>query len=323
LCCSWTSNMSEVPRRQGKVFDPSASAKETPQDAEQAVAAGVEVLENLQPLLDPNGTSVWEPRYDAHSNRVYWINHELRQTCWTVPGGGSEGASSSPAASASPSSNSEFQAPGTPTLPEGWERKIDLRTGRAYYLNHNDKSTSWDFPIPGKVGVHQTATQQTECTVCFDPMFRETVAAFMKGPKRSCRHFLHFRCAMQLQSHGLGRLECPMCRTKCHSIVAMPNLDLDPDKWFELADFDGKGQLSQEQIADVLCAQFPVDYTRLIEELPSLWPKWDVSGTGFITLEVRDPPPKFHLPHSNETSNTLPSSDCIFLDADLSVLSRA
>lgn len=43
--------MSEVPRRQGKVFDPSASAKETPQDAEQAVAAGVEVLENLQPLV--------------------------------------------------------------------------------------------------------------------------------------------------------------------------------------------------------------------------------------------------------------------------------
>lgn len=109
---------------------------------------------------------------------------------------------------------------------------------------------------------------QAECVVCFDPMYREPVGMFLKGNKRSCRHFLHFRCflsqrslsphsktekkqtkiyvsahcscdatcrcAMQLKDSGWGKCECPVCRTKWDRVMRMPNIDQTPDLWFKV-----------------------------------------------------------------------------------------
>jgi hypothetical protein len=39
-----------------------------------------------------------------------------------------------------------------PPLPEGWESAVDA-TGRTYYINHIDKSTSWvPPPMPNNYG---------------------------------------------------------------------------------------------------------------------------------------------------------------------------
>ncbi|XP_044766470.1 uncharacterized protein LOC123322590 isoform X1 [Coccinella septempunctata] len=32
------------------------------------------------------------------------------------------------------------------TLPPGWEAKIDKKSGKTYYINHQDKTTTWDHP---------------------------------------------------------------------------------------------------------------------------------------------------------------------------------
>jgi hypothetical protein len=36
-----------------------------------------------------------------------------------------------------------------PALPPGWEKKIDPATGRAYYFDHNTKTSQWTLPAPG------------------------------------------------------------------------------------------------------------------------------------------------------------------------------
>lgn len=31
-------------------------------------------------------------------------------------------------------------------LPPGWERKVDVRTGRVFYIDHVNRTTSWNPP---------------------------------------------------------------------------------------------------------------------------------------------------------------------------------
>jgi hypothetical protein len=33
-----------------------------------------------------------------------------------------------------------------PTLPPGWESRLDPVTGRTFYIDHNAKTTSWTLP---------------------------------------------------------------------------------------------------------------------------------------------------------------------------------
>lgn len=37
---------------------------------------------------------------------------------------------------------------GTIDLPSGWEARVDKRTGKFYFLDHNTKTTSWEDPRP-------------------------------------------------------------------------------------------------------------------------------------------------------------------------------
>lgn len=32
------------------------------------------------------------------------------------------------------------------SLPPGWESKYDPQSGRKFYVNHNDQTTSWECP---------------------------------------------------------------------------------------------------------------------------------------------------------------------------------
>lgn len=50
-------------------------------------------------------------------------------------------------------------------------------------------------------------------------------------------------------------------------------------------DVEGDGKLSRQQVLSALVAQFPIDVAKLEAELPSLWARWDVDGSGFVTRE--------------------------------------
>ena len=61
----------------------------------------------------------WEERFDPGSARKYYVNHQTRQTSWTLP-------SESP-------------------LPPGWEQRFDPK-GRVFYVNHDEGTTTWTDP---------------------------------------------------------------------------------------------------------------------------------------------------------------------------------
>ena len=68
----------------------------------------------------------WDERFDEKSGRTYYVNHETRQTSWTLP-------SEEP-------------------LPPGWEQQYDAR-GRVFFINHEQEITTWTDP--------RNSTQQT------------------------------------------------------------------------------------------------------------------------------------------------------------------
>jgi len=63
--------------------------------------------------------SGWEQRKDPKSGRVFYIDHNTRQTHWEPP---------------------------DRPLPPGWERKLHQPSGRYFYIDHNTRATSWDPP---------------------------------------------------------------------------------------------------------------------------------------------------------------------------------
>ena len=91
-------------------------------------------------IPDPGGRGVWEPRKDAGSGRIFWVNHTLRQTQWTVPGSGavqSESRDPGSETSSTVSAAAGAQAaagldPARDKLPEGWERRFDPQSGSRF-----------------------------------------------------------------------------------------------------------------------------------------------------------------------------------------------
>ena len=43
----------------------------------------------------------------------------------------------------------EVNNPSTAPLPSGWEQRVDRASGRIYFLNHNERTTSWETLEPG------------------------------------------------------------------------------------------------------------------------------------------------------------------------------
>ncbi|GMT00452.1 hypothetical protein PENTCL1PPCAC_22626, partial [Pristionchus entomophagus] len=97
----------------------------------------------------------WEMRRDPRG-RIYYVDHNTRTTTWQRPTDDMINAhelwqNSRPGAQASweqrflIQSNSGMTDPLGP-LPEGWEKRSDPNTRRAYFVNHVNKTTQWDDP---------------------------------------------------------------------------------------------------------------------------------------------------------------------------------
>jgi Ca2+-binding EF-hand superfamily protein len=123
--------------------------------------------------------------------------------------------------------------------------------------------------------------QHAECCICFDELHEEPCAAFMLGGRRTCPHLFHEACASDVLR--TAQKLCPVCRHDVDATVRVPDVTADPDGWFGCIDVEGDGLLSRVQVVHVLVSQFPIDQEKLEEALPSLWARWDVSGSGFIT----------------------------------------
>jgi len=136
-----------------------------------------------------------------------------------------------------------------------------------------------DMPV-----AHQRALEYAECVVCFDNMWKEQAGVFCDARgRRTCPHFLHHRCALEVRNSNMGGKHCPVCRAEFVDVTEVPGIDDDPHEWFKIVDLNGDGRLSQREVVEVLKAQLPIDYRRLEAELPELWKTWDVNKDNIIT----------------------------------------
>uniref|UniRef100_A0A6U0K128 HECT-type E3 ubiquitin transferase n=1 Tax=Sexangularia sp. CB-2014 TaxID=1486929 RepID=A0A6U0K128_9EUKA len=72
--------------------------------------------------------------------RVFYANHQLKKNFWTLEAA-CPGFAEPPA-----TDNAESTPQAQAGLPDGFEKRLDTRSGRAYYVNHRTKTTSWDPP---------------------------------------------------------------------------------------------------------------------------------------------------------------------------------
>mmetsp|Transcript_15528 Transcript_15528/g.40122 ORF Transcript_15528/g.40122 Transcript_15528/m.40122 type:complete len:451 (-) Transcript_15528:392-1744(-) len=130
--------------------------------------------------------------------------------------------------------------------------------------------------------------RHAECCICFEPLHEEKGATFLAaGSKRACAHYFHARCAHDLMSSNFGGSQktCPVCRTEVARVLEVPTVTEDPGGWFFCVDVDGAGRLSRREVLNVLVTQFPIDLEKLEANLATLWSRWDIDGSGFLTRE--------------------------------------
>ena len=120
-------------------------------------------------------------------------------------------------------------------------------------------------------------TDKHECAICFDPLHAKPAGVLRKDGVRVCRHIYHVGCLSKLQNKC-----CPICRAECDHFLTIPSMSKDPLKWFQVADRKGDGRLSMQEIEEILSAQFPINKCDLDEQLPALFKRWDLDGSGYI-----------------------------------------
>ena len=131
--------------------------------------------------------------------------------------------------------------------------------------------------------------QHAECCICFDDLHERPCAAFMCKGKRTCPHFFHYDCASELLKSSGTRADrshaCPICRRTIDATCKAPKASADPEGWFKCVDVESNGKLSRADVIAILVSQFPIDHAKLEEVMPSLWERWDVDNSGYLTKD--------------------------------------
>ncbi|CAG9572154.1 conserved hypothetical protein [Leishmania major strain Friedlin] len=94
----------------------------------------------LQPQLNSALPDGWEERTDPQTRRTFYVDHKSKTTTWERP----QPSVATPPSVANVSSHASGGS--AMALPAMWEARVDPRTGRTFYINHETKTTSWERP---------------------------------------------------------------------------------------------------------------------------------------------------------------------------------
>ncbi|ESL08470.1 hypothetical protein TRSC58_03827 [Trypanosoma rangeli SC58] len=102
----------------------------------------------------------WDECVDPASGRKYYVNRQTKQTSWTLPKAATGVTSSNTAGAAAEASLTSMpMAPDTTPLPPFWEERLDPKSGRKFYVNHQTRETTWTHPLPAPAIAPQKAQQ--------------------------------------------------------------------------------------------------------------------------------------------------------------------
>ncbi|RNE95447.1 putative NEDD4-like E3 ubiquitin-protein ligase WWP1 [Trypanosoma rangeli] len=102
----------------------------------------------------------WDECVDPASGRKYYVNRQTKQTSWTLPKAVTGATSSNTAGAAREASSTSMPiAPDTTPLPPFWEERLDPKSGRKFYVNHQTRETTWTHPLQAHAMTPQRAQQ--------------------------------------------------------------------------------------------------------------------------------------------------------------------
>ena len=81
----------------------------------------------------------YQQQIDPSTGKAFYVNLMTGETSWTPPAG----------AAAAPVPMAPSAPPSSAGLPPGWEERVDPASGRKFYINHANKTTSWELPGAG------------------------------------------------------------------------------------------------------------------------------------------------------------------------------
>ncbi|KAH9582260.1 WW domain [Trypanosoma melophagium] len=133
-------------------------------------AAGVERTTGTMPMAPISSTTTttttpnvdevsplppfWEERVDPKSGKKFYLNHQTRETTWTRPAllplqqqqqQQQPQHQQQPVGPVAPLGGTAAVS-GVSALPPFWEERVDPKSGRKFYVNHQTRETTWTRP---------------------------------------------------------------------------------------------------------------------------------------------------------------------------------
>ena len=111
-----------------------------------------------------------------------------------------------------------------------------------------------------------------ECPISFQPLHTGPVGVFVdESGRRLSKLYYNLFAAKQWLAHGLGSE--PITGQPAAGVVEVPDPVKDLRGWFEVADVDGDGELTREEVVQALRALLPLELDKLDDAIAddTLW----------------------------------------------------
>lgn len=104
-----------------------------------------------------------------------------------------------------------------------------------------------------------------ECSICFEPLCRNTPVAFTENGRAVCPHFLCSGCARDYAASAndsRSNLRCPECRRQGTEVTNIPKISEDPLAWFNFLASE-EDTVNRRMLLRAVSAMLPADVEQL------------------------------------------------------------